>query len=229
MPTRGAFIVIDGTDGSGKATQTHLLVTRLKRDGVPVETISFPQYGTKSAGLVEEYLAGKYGSAQEVGAYRASIFYAADRYDASQKIRGWLDHGSVVIADRYVGSNMGHQGAKISDPRERTRFFDWNADMEYNLFGIPQPDVNVVLHVPALIAQRLAQKNTSKHGLAQDIHEKDLDHLKAAEQAYLDLTIQFKTFQLIECVEGGTLLSPTDIHERVWMLVRPLVARLCQT
>jgi dTMP kinase len=223
MAKHGAFIVIDGTDGSGKATQTDLLVKRLRTERVPVETISFPQYGTKSAGPVEQYLAGAYGSALEVGPYRASIFFAVDRYDASQKMRCWLENGVTVIADRYVGSNMGHQGAKITDPAERTKFFDWDMELEYELFGIPRPDVNVVLHVPAAIAQELAQKNTSKHRLARDIHEEDLRHLEAAERAYVEMTERFETYQLIECVEGGTLLPPAEIHERVWKLVEPFV------
>ncbi len=223
MPKRGAFIVIDGTDGSGKATQTDLLVKRFKQENVPVETVSFPQYGTKSAGPTEEYLSGKYGSALEVGPYRGSIFFAVDRYDASQRIRCWLENGMAVVADRYVGSNMGHQGSKIQDLQERKKFFNWNMQLEFEIFDIPKPDVNVVLHVPAAVAQKLAQENTSKHCLTRDIHEEDLRHLEAAEHAYLDMTNQFETFQLIECVEGGTLLSPADIHERVWALVRPLV------
>ena len=221
---RGAFIVIDGTDGSGKATQTSLLVKHLRNEGTLVETISFPQYGAKSAGPLEEYLAGKYGSALEVGPKRASILFAIDRWDASQTIRCWLDRGTIVVADRYVGSNMGHQGSKIADAEERARFFDWNMDLEYNLFSLPRPDVNIVLHVPAAMAQTLAQTNTSKHKLARDIHEEDLRHLEAAEQAYLHMTQRFETYQRIECVEEGTLLSPDEIHRRVLKLVTPFLS-----
>jgi len=220
MP-RGAFIVIDGTDGSGKATQTKLLVERLRAEGKAVETISFPQYGQKSCGPVEEYLSGKYGSASDVGPYRASVLYAVDRFDASSKIQGWLDQGSVVVADRYVGSNMGHQGSKIADPEERKRFFDWEMHLEHDLFGIPRPDVNVVLHVPSAISHELMKNRESKHGLKQDVHEQDPHHLRLAEEAYLDMTRQFETFQLIECVEQGALLSPERVHDKVWSIVSP--------
>ena len=106
----GKFIVIDGTDGSGKATQTELLVKRLAQAGYEVVMADFPQYGQKSAGLVEHYLNGKYGTALDVGPYRASIFYAADRYDASFQIRQWLKEGKIVISNRYVTANMAHQG-----------------------------------------------------------------------------------------------------------------------
>ena len=122
---RGKFIVIDGTDGSGKATQTELLASKLRRSGLDVAIADFPQYNSKSAGLVEEYLSGKYGSPDEVGPYRASIFYAADRYDASFVIREWLKQGKIVISNRYVTANMGHQGGKISNPLEKKHFFDW--------------------------------------------------------------------------------------------------------
>ena len=118
------FIVIDGTDGSGKATQTQLLVEKLKSLGFDVEIADFPQYGQKSAGLVEEYLNGVYGSAQDVGPYRASILYAVDRYAASFKIKKWLEEGKIVVSNRYVSANMGHQAGKIKDYAERDKFLD---------------------------------------------------------------------------------------------------------
>ncbi|MBU4493296.1 MAG: thymidylate kinase, partial [Nanoarchaeota archaeon] len=107
---KGKFIVIAGTDGSGKATQIKILVKRLKDKGYEVEIADFPQYGKKSAALVEEYLNGKFGLAEEVGPYRASIFYACDRYAASFKIKEWLDEGKIVVSNRYVSANVGHQG-----------------------------------------------------------------------------------------------------------------------
>src|SRR3989338_3647825 len=144
MP-KGKLIVIDGTDGSGKATQTKLLVDRLNRENHPTVTISFPQYGAKSAGPLEAYLAGKYGSANEVGPYRASILYAVDRYDASARISEDLGNGKIVVADRYVLSNMGHQGGKIAGEQERRKFYAWEDELEHELFHIPRPDLNIIL------------------------------------------------------------------------------------
>src|SRR3989344_1407856 len=142
---RGKFIVIDGTDGSGKATQTNLLLEELKTSGYEVEMTDFPQYGTKSAGLIEEYLNGKYG---KVGPEAASIFYAIDRFDASFKVRQWLDEGKIVISNRYVTANAGHQGGKIDDYHDRVKFFRWLDNLEYKIFAIPKPDLNVILHMP---------------------------------------------------------------------------------
>ncbi|MFH1631404.1 MAG: thymidylate kinase [bacterium] len=216
---KGVFIVIDGVDGSGKATQTKLLVDRMKQEGLPIETISFPQYGKKSAGALEEYLAGAYGTADEVGPYRASVLFAVDRFDAAQTIRTWLDGGVNVVADRYVGSNMGHQGSKINDWEERRAFFTWEQEFEHKLLGIPRPDINVVLHVPTPVARELMRGRESKHGLAKDIHEANPEHLQKTEDTYLDMVERFDEFKLIECVENNSMLPPEIIHEKIWELL----------
>jgi dTMP kinase len=170
---RGLFIVLDGIDGSGKATQTKILINRLKKGGHRVEEIDFPQYGQKSAALVEEYLSGKFGTAEEVGPFRASIFFACDRYAASNQIRKWLRAGKIVIANRYTAANMGHQGGKIEKSSERKKYFQWLYNLEYKIFGIPKPDINLILHVEASIAQKLALQKRKKIYLKNrkaDIH-----------------------------------------------------------
>lgn len=219
--------MLDGIDGSGKTTQTELLVGRLKKEGREVEMISFPQYGTKSAGPVEDYLNGLYGTAEEVGPYRASALYAVDRYAAAPQMRQWLAQGKIVIANRYVASNMGHQGGKIKDAAERKKFFEWNDNLEYNIFGIPRPDLNLILHVTAEIAQTLVDKKGHREyvgGIKRDIHEDDLRHLQDAEAAYLEIAQSFPNFVLVECVENNQILSPEVIHERIWQIVEEKLA-----
>ena len=216
------FIMVEGTDGSGKGTQTQLLFDRLKQEGYDVEQISFPQYGERSCTMVEDYLNGKFGSADEVGPYPASIFYATDRFAAAPKIRAWLDEGKIVIANRYVASNMGHQGGKIDDPEERKKYFDWNYHLEYTIFNIPKPTVNVILHMPAEMAQALVDKKDARtylNGKKRDIHEDNIDHLKKAEQAYLDIAKRYPDFTLLECTDGDILLAPKVIHEKLWDLL----------
>lgn len=212
---KGKFFVIDGTDGSGKKTQTELLVARLRDEGHKVETVHFPQYGEKSAGPVEAYLAGEYGAADTVGPRQGSILYAVDRYAASFRIRKLLEAGVHVIADRYVTSNMGHQGGKIEDPDERLAFFRWNDDLEYGTFDIPRPDLNIILHVPASYTIGLM----AKRGEDLDIHERDIGHLQAAERTYLQIADALPGFELIECMEDDEIMPIDTIHEMVWSSV----------
>ena len=216
---KGLFIVFDGTDGSGKATQTELLVRKLRREGYKVEKIDFPQYEKKSAALVEEYLNGEYGEANDVGPYRASIFYACDRYAASSQIRKWLKDGKIVIANRYVTANMGHQGGKIKKKAERIKYFRWLSNLEYKIFEIPRPDINLILHVEAGIAQKLALKKRKQSYLKSskaDIHELDLGHLKDAEKIYIEISRTIPHISLIECMENGKLMSRRDVGKLVW-------------
>lgn len=224
---KGKFIVIDGTDGSGKATQTELLAKRLKKEGYSVKVFDFPQYGQKSAGLVEEYLNGKYGDAKAVGPERASIFYAVDRYDASFKIRKYLEQGKVVISNRYVTANMGHQGGKITDPKKRKKFFNWLYELEYGIFEIPKPDINVILHVDAAVAQKLvdckgARCYTKKK---RDLHEKDLKHLRDAEKVYLEIAKTMPNFKLISCTKNKEIMERNVISEIVWREVSKMLKK----
>ena len=223
---RGYFIVIDGTDGSGKATQAAILAERLRRAGFEVETADFPQYGKKSAGLVEEYLNGRYGTAEEIGPYRGSIFYAVDRFDASAQIRKWLSEGKVVISNRYVTANMAHQGGKIAEEREREAYFDWLYNLEYEIFDIPRPDLNIILHVDAAVAQALVDKKDAREyvgGAKRDIHEADLAHLRNAEKVYLEIAGKFPGIRLIECTRDGDIMPREEIAESLWQEVSKLI------
>lgn len=216
--------MIDGIDGSGKGLQTDLLKKRLSDEGRTVESISFPRYGHKSAAPIEEYLNGAYGTAEEVGPYRGSILYAVDRYAAAADIKTWLNEGKIVIANRYVSSNMGHQGGKIKDPDERKKFFEWNYHLEYNLFDIPKPDLQLILHVDPVTAQQLVDKKGAREyvgGAKRDIHEADIDHLRNAERTYVEMTKLFPDFTLVECMENGAIMTPDAIHALIWDLVTP--------
>lgn len=225
--SKGKFIVIDGTDGSGKTTQTKLLVKRLKKEGYRVRMADFPQYGEKSAALVEEYLNGKYGTAEDVGPYRASIFYAVDRYAASFKIRKWIEKGDIVITNRYVTANMGHQGGKIKNNKERAKYFKWLYDLEYGIFAIPKPDLNLILHVDAAVAQKLVDSKKKRdyiqNGGKRDIHEADLSHLRAAEKVYLEISKSFPGFSLVECTRNDMIMSRDEIADLVWKRTKKLL------
>jgi dTMP kinase len=222
----GKFIVIEGPDGSGKSEQFKRLIARMP-PGTIVQTTHFPQYEEPSSYFVREYLAGNYGGLADIGPYEASLFYAMDRYDASVKrLSRWLKAGNTVILDRFVGSNMGHQGSKIADDSERIAFFKWLYEIEYGMLKIPKPGLNIILHVPATIALELRQKRAVAETAPQkkDIHEADLSHLEKTEKVYLQIAELFPNdFTVVECVEDGRLLSIDEVHEKVWAIAVKLL------
>ena len=223
---KGKFIVIAGTDGSGKATQTNFLVKKLRFDGYNVEVTDFPQYGERSAALVEDYLNGKFGSAKEVGPYRASIFYACDRYAASFQIRKWLEQGKIVISNRYVSANMGHQAGKIKDLKERDKYLEWLENLEYSIFAIPRPDMTLLLFMPPEKGQKLVDKKDLrayiKNGEKKDIHEKDLNHLKDAAEAYKYVAKKY-SWSVVDCAPDNKLKTIEQIHKLVWEEIKKIL------
>ena len=223
---QGKFIVIDGTDGSGKATQVGFLKERLKKEGYDVAIVDFPRYGEPSAIFCQKYLNGEYGTAEEVGAKRGSMFYAIDRYDTKFEMEKDLAAGKILLANRYVSASMGHQGGKIVDPQEREKFIRWLYELEYDIFGIPKPDINLILHVAPEIGQKLVDKKGHRDyvgGNKRDIHEADLEHLKMAEESYLWIVDNYPEFGLIKCVKDGQIMTREEIHQLVWEKVKELL------
>ncbi len=214
MKKAGMFIVIEGSDGSGKSTQYALLLEHLRNQGKDVVVYKFPQYNEPSSFFVREYLNGGYGSAEELGAYTPSLFYALDRFHAAQAIRGHLDEGKIVLCDRYIGSNMAHQGQKISGTKELAAYLQWLHDLEYEMLKIPKPDLNIVLLMPAVIASELmnqrhdARSYTDKQ---KDIHEADIHHLEKAVAMYEKLCDLFPSeFTKITCTNDQGEVRPID-------------------
>lgn len=224
----GLFLVIEGTDGAGKGTQVDLLVDRLASEGFEVEKFDFPRYGEGSSYFIKEYLNGKYGTADEVGPYVGSLFYALDRYEAAPKIKKALDGGKIVIANRYVGSNMAHQGTKFDNPEQRRGYFIWLDQMEFEMFKIPRPDLSLVLRVPAEVAQKLVDKKESRDytDKKRDIHEADISHLRRSVEVYDNLCQLFpKDFKQIDCARDGEIMDKETIHRYIYSFVEPLLPK----
>lgn len=223
MKRRGKFIVLDGIDGSGKATQTRKLVEFLKSKGYRVAQFDFPQYSKPSSYFVKKYLNGRYGKLLKVGPYKASLFYALDRFDVRDEMEKALSDGKTILSNRYVAANMGHQGSRIADPKARKEFFYWIQHLEYDIFEIPRPDLNILLHLPAKIAQKLVDKKGVRDYIKKgkrDLHEASLKHLSKAERTYKEIA-QFdpRHFALITCTRNGKLMSIDDVHNKVKELV----------
>jgi thymidylate kinase/thymidylate synthase ThyX len=221
---KGVFIAIEGTDGSGKNTQFKLLSESLQKEGYKVAEFDFPQYDQPSSFFVKEYLNGNYGSSTDVNPYMSSLFYALDRYHAAPKIRQALEEGKIVLANRFTGSNMGHQGQKFDHQEDRKAYYLWLTSIEFSALNIPKPDKNIVLRVPAEIAQKLVDKKEvrSYTDKKRDIHEADLNHLKRAVYVYDELCELYPNdFIKIHCVNGQELLSIDEIHKKLEEVVIP--------
>lgn len=223
---RGSFVVLEGTDGSGKGTQLQLLAGQLRNAGHDVAVFDFPQYNAASSYFVKRYLNGEYGSVDQVGPYTGALFYALDRYDIADKIVHAVNEGKVVLANRYTASNMAHQGAKFDNAEQRRGYFIWLDNLEFETLKIPRPDLNIVLRVPADIAQKLVDQKDPRSYTDQkrDLHEADLDHLELAVSVYDDLCQLFpKDFARIDCVRSGELLNIETINKLVREKVAPLL------
>lgn len=219
--------MIEGTDGSGKATQTGLLVERIKQAGHKVAMVDFPRYAESSSYFITKYLNGGYGAPEDVGPERASLFYALDRFDASFEMRQWINDGKIVVANRYVGSNMGHQGSKIADSAERQKFFRWVHELEYGIMAIPKPDISLFLHVPTEIAYELISKKERRDYIKdgkRDLVESDINHLRNAENTFREMARLFPDeFYEVECAPEGKLMTPEEISGRIWESVQKYV------
>lgn len=220
----GVFIAIEGGDGSGKGTQSKLLVEYLISKGFDVFEADFPRYGEDSAYYVERYLNGNYGGPNDVPAELGSLPYALDRFAAKGDIINHLKKEiSIVVSNRYVASNLAHQGTKISSPEHRRAFYERTKLTEYDILGIPKPDLNIVLLVPAQIAQANVDKKATRGytTLKRDIHEADTDHLEKAKANYEELCELYPNeFTAIQCIDQtDSMRTIEDIHAEIRTLL----------
>lgn len=231
MSLKGKIIVVEGTDGSGKQTQAKLLKQRLEKEGYVVYSTSFPNYPSDSSAAVRMYLNGQIKEhAKDVSAKAASAFYAVDRYITYKKEIEpvYIVGESVIVFDRWVESNIIHQGAKliseISDEAERQQklkeFILWLHGLEYLDFEVPKPDVTIYLNVPVDYTIQLRRNRANKitGGEKQDIHEADEKHLIDASLSGM-LAAKNLNWQVIECVKAGNMRTIEDIAEEVWQRV----------
>ena len=219
---KGKLIVIEGTDCSGKETQSNLLLKRLNENGIAATRLSFPMYDTPTGKIVGgPYLGKGYicegwfpETAVSVDPKVAALYYAADRRYNISKILDLLNTGVNVILDRYVYSNMAHQAGKIVDLHERINMYNWLDMLEFKLLELPQPDIAIFLHMPLKQAVELRK---GRQELA-DQHESDYNHLKMAENAYIELASRYK-WDTIECVQNNELLEISEINDQLYQLI----------
>ena len=213
----GKLYVIEGVDGSGKATQTELLYQALLAEGKPVRKVSFPDYDSPSSSLIKMYLNGEFGTdPQSVNAFATSVFFAVDRFASFRKDwQEFYENGGIIIADRYVTSNLVHQAGKISDAAEKERYIQWLSDLEYNIFGLPKPDCVIFLDMPPAYSLKLRQqRNELKQGLTADIHEADQTYLQNAYKNAIGIA-KHQKWHTISCVTDDKIRTIEDIHAEI--------------
>lgn len=217
------LIVIEGTDCSGKETQSNLLEKRLNKNNILSKKLSFPMYDTPTGRIIGGPYLGKKligegffkEGAANVSAKVASLYFAADRKYNIPTVLEYLNNGQNVILDRYVESNMAHQGGKIKISEERFEMYDWLNKLEYGLLELPRPDLTVLLYVPYQYSQKLKENRVE----IPDQHEADAEHLKLAEASYLELA-DLHGFKIIECIKDNKMRSVEEINNDVYKIVK---------
>lgn len=228
---RGRLIVIDGTDGSGKATQAKLLAEALKRAGHTVKVVDFPEYYKNFFGaFIGHCLSERYYDFLKVHPKIASVLYAADRWESSAEMREWLKKGYVVIANRYVSANQIHQAGKIASAAKRKAFLKWLDEMEYGVFKIPRPDVVFYLSLPISLVQTLLHKRNKTKQRAYlrrkaDVHESDAAFLENSRRSALKLVKELNNFIKIDCAPKGEILPREAIHAEMYKKVKVLLKK----
>lgn len=217
------LIVIEGTDASGKQTQSELLYEFFKLGNAKTVKLVFPDYESRSSELVKMYLEGRFGDKPEdVDPKVASVFYAADRY-ASYKTK-WesisKEDDAVIILDRYVTSNMIHQAAKIDDLQKKEEYLNWIYDFEYNIMGLPKPDYVIFLNMRFDLAQSLMEKRNNKitDQAEKDIHERNSEYMKKCYDNACGIAKKYGWYE-VKCYNGDEIRTIDDIQEEIRKLV----------
>lgn len=221
---KGNIIVIEGTDCSGKETQSKMLEKRLNELGKKCIRFGFPMYDTPTGKIVGGSYLGKpelsntffTEGAVNVDPHVACLYYAADRKYNMKHINEYLDLGYDVILDRYTTSNLAHQGSKIEDKNERFNMYQWVDKLEYWLLELPKPDKTIFLHMPYEHAKKL--KETREF---LDEHEKDERHLKLAEASYIELS-ELYNWDSVSCVKDDDIKSIEEIHEEIYSIIKEI-------
>lgn len=216
----GKLIVFEGIDGSGKSTQFRLFTNWLEKTGAKFRRLTFPRYSEPSSALLKMYLNGDFGSKPEdVNAYASSTFYAVDRI--ASYLSDWGEYyrgGGMLITDRYTTSNAIHQGAKLPLQR-REDYYKWLFDFEYNLLGLPRPDIVIYFDMPAGKSIELLKKRQQETGEKADIHETEKEFLELSRTSALEAA-RFDGWYVVNCAPDNILRSEEDIHDEVLKIIK---------
>jgi dTMP kinase len=221
----GVLLAIEGIDGSGKGTQAARLADAAGGAGYTVASFSFPTYdGNPFSRAVAGYLNGEFGSAEEVHPELAAMLYAGDRFHARPQLVAAIAEHDLVVCDRYVGSNAAHQGAKL-EGEARAELLTWLEEVEYGEFGLPRPNLVVLLDAPVALARQLVGRKAARTytTLEADIHEADAEHSSATRELYLELAVRNDWLVVSTEGEDGEPREVDVVGDEIWQAVEPLL------
>ncbi|MGF1691144.1 dTMP kinase [Photobacterium kagoshimensis] len=219
------IIAIEGIDGSGKNTQANLLLNKLEEQGKKVILLGFPCYSETFFGKeVGCYLNGEFGGLDVVSPKLASMLYAGDRYEKKSSIINALNDGCIIIIDRYVSSNIAHQSAKLVG-NERSELQRWIEKLEYEVYGLPKADLNILLNLDADHSSKLVLKKDARDytDKSKDLHEEDSTYLEKVANVYQDIASKSGKWTIIDCLNDNKLKSIEDISNEVFGAVSLLL------
>jgi dTMP kinase len=210
----GKLIAIEGIDGSGKRTQLDLLAQALESRGIETMRIGFPRYESSFGKLVAQFLNGDFGPLSAVDPHFSALLYAGNRFEAKPEIESALAAGKVILADRYIASNLAHQTARVA-PERRQEFLAWLRNLEYGTYGLPAEDLILYLRVPVAEAHRLVGEKSARGytALRHDLQEADIAHLQQASAVYDQLATQPEWFR-INCTDDSGAMLPVEVIHR---------------
>ncbi len=224
------LIAIEGIDGAGKGTQAGRLVSSLRERGLRVDTLQFPRYSaTNFGGAIGDFLNGRFGSLNQVHPQLAAVLYAGDRFESRPLLMQLMEDNDVVVLDRFVGSNLAHQSAKL-DGAERTALVDWIENIEYEVFQLPRPALTVLIDMSSQMSRELVSRKATRDYTDQqaDLQESDLPYLERVRRCYLALAHSRLDWRTIHGLsEDGSLRTIDDVGTEIQTVVCEHLSHLC--
>lgn len=214
------LVVIEGIDGSGKGTQSARLRDRLQTRGLRSGLLSFPRYDATFFGQrIGDFLNGHFGQLNEVDPFLASLLYAGDRLESKAELVRLLSETDVLVLDRYVPSNIAHQAGKRTGAARR-ELAEWIEKIEYDLYGLPRPDLVVLLDTPAEVSREFIAKKAQRTYTAEaaDIQEADTDYLSRVRSAYCELATE-RNWSIVSVVDERGIREMDAITAEIEQLV----------
>ncbi|CAN5220674.1 thymidylate kinase [soil metagenome] len=214
--SEGKLIVIEGGDGAGKGTQSELLKNYFNKNNIAYAYVDFPNYDSLYGKIIAKFLRGEFGTIEEVSPYLAAMFFALDRTLQKEQISNYIKEGKIVLANRYIPSNIAHQGSKFINDKARETFIEWIEQLEYTINDMPKEDLVIYLHVPWKVATDLTKSKQTRaylEGQSTDIQENDQNHRIQTDQMYEYLAQKNDEWTTIDCTKNGTILTKENIHE----------------